>query len=335
LWIIIISMASRLRNALDKLSEEGLECGIVLKPENIYYLTDFFPTTTAALLLREDPLLIVSKMDQRLAEAAKVEFKAVEKFTQEFNLKYSKIGVEKKFASIEFYEKHLKGKEVRDLGFIEELRKFKEKEEIKKMKRAARITEMVMKMAAGELIGKKERDVAALAEYKLKEKASLAFDAIVAAGENSAVPHHTPGDKKIKAGEVVILDIGARVEHYNADISRTFCLDSEPELYPIALEAQKAAIRECHAGNEVKKADAAAREVFREYGCEEYFLHSTGHGIGLEVHEPPRLSKDVEGRFEKGMVVTVEPGIYKEYGIRIEDMVLVGKKAKLLTKLRK
>lgn len=328
-------MRRRLERALDAMKEHGLECGIVLKPENIYYLANFYPTAMAALLLKEEPLLIVSKMDSGLAEAAKVEFKAVEKFEAEFNLEYDKIGVEKKYASIEFYEKHLKGKEVHNLEFIEEMRKYKEKEEIKKMKRAARITEEVMKSAADELIGKKERDVAALAEYKIKEKAELAFDAIVAAGENSAVPHHTPGDKKIRARDVVILDMGAQVEHYNADVTRTFCLGSEPELYSIALEAQKAAIQECYAGNEVRNADLAAREVLREYGWEEYFLHSTGHGIGLEVHEPPRLTKDAKGRFEKDMVVTVEPGIYKEYGVRIEDMVLVRKRPVLLTKLRK
>jgi len=320
---------------LDKLSEKVLEYGIVLKPENIYYLTGFFPTTKAALLLKEEPLLLVSKMDQRFAETSTVEFKAVEKFEVEFNLKCSKIGVEKKFVSIEFYEKHLKGKEVHDLGFIEEMRKHKEKGEIKKMKRAARITEEVMKSVAGELVGKEEREIASLAEFKIKEKAELAFNAIVAAEENSAIPHYTPGDKKINAGEVVIIDMGAQAEHYNADVTRTLCLGNEPEFYPIVLEAQRVAIKECYAGNEMKNADLAAREVLREYGCEEYFLHSTGHGIGLEVHEPPRLYKEATGRFEEGMVITVEPGIYKDYGIRIEDMVLVGKKAKLLTKLEK
>lgn len=325
---------SRLNIALDKLGGAELECGIVLKPENIYYLTGFYPTTMAALLLREEPLLLVSKMDQRLAEAAIVEFKAVEKFEPEFNLNYGKIGVEKKYAPIEFYEKHLRGKEVHELGFIEDMRKHKDEKEIRKMKKAARITEGAIKSVAEEMRGKKEKELAALAECRIKEKAKLAFDAIVAAGENSAIPHHTPGDKKI-GSEVVILDMGARVEHYNSDITRTFCLKGEAELYPITLEAQRAAIRECRAGNEIKNADLAAREVLREYGCEEYFLHSTGHGLGLEVHEPPRLTKDSEGVFEEGMVVTVEPGIYKDYGVRIEDMVLVGKKAKLLTKLEK
>jgi Xaa-Pro dipeptidase len=324
----------RLERALDALRELGLGCGLVVKPENIYYLTGFYPTTKAALVLKEEPLLLVSRMDSRLAEEAEVEYLAVEKIEAELDLEYDRIGIEKNFIPIEFYEKHLKGKEVHDLSFIEEMRKHKEREEITRIKKAARIAQEVMKGIAGEMLEKTERELAALAEYRIKEKARLAFDAIVASGVNSAVPHHTPGDKKI-TGEVVILDMGAQVEHYNSDVTRTYFFDEEPELYSVALEAQKAAVKECFAGNEVRKPDLAAREVLREYGCEEYFLHSSGHGIGLEVHEPPRLTRDAEERFEEGMVVTVEPGIYKEYGIRIEDMVLVKKRPVLLTKAGK
>lgn len=319
----------RLEKALEALGERNLGCGLVVKPENIYYLTGFYPTAEAILLLREEPLLLVSRMDSRLAEAAGVEYKAVEKIEAELDLGYDRIGVEKDFISLEFYEKHLGGKEVQDLGFIQDMRRRKEKEEIKRMKEAARITLEVMGGIAEEMHGKTERELAALAEYRIKKKARPAFDVIVAAGRNSAVPHHPPGDEKIRGA--VLLDMGAQVEHYNSDVTRTYFSEGEPELYSIVLEAQRAAVRECFAGNEVRKADLAAREVLREYGCEEYLLHSIGHGIGLEVHEPPRLVRDAEECFEEGMVVTVEPGVYREYGVRIEDMVLVKKRPVLLT----
>tara|TARA_B100002003_G_C14146517_1_gene551304 strand:+ start:1098 stop:2084 length:987 start_codon:yes stop_codon:yes gene_type:complete len=327
-------MTSRINIALNKLNSKGIECGILLKPENIYYLTDFFPTSKAALILKENPILLVSRMDYQLAEESEVEVEVTENFGDKLNLKVKKVAVEKKYASIEFCEKHLKDKKIYDLNFIQEMRKLKDKGEIKTIKRAARITEGVIKTVEGELNGKLEREIAALAEYKIREKTELAFNAIVASDENSAIPHHQPGGKKI-TGKVIILDIGAKVNGYHSDITRTFFLDKEPELYPIVLEAQKAGIKECYAGNNVKNVDLATRKVIREHGYEDYFLHSTGHGIGLEIHEPPILHKKIDGTLEKGMVVTVEPGIYKDYGVRMEDMILVGSKAKLLTRMKK
>jgi Xaa-Pro dipeptidase len=324
-------MAGRLERALDALENLNLDCGILFKPENIYYLTDYYPTARAALILRDAPLLVVSKMDAHLAEASEVEFKAAEKINKELPLGVKRIGVEKNYLSLEFYERHLKGKEVYNLGFIDEMRSRKDRGEIARIKKAAQITSRVIKEASEGRIGKEERELAAQVEYMIKKRAELAFNAIVAAGENSAIPHHTPGARRILWDDVVILDIGARVEHYNADLTRTILPEREDEIYEAALEAQKAGIKECYAGNEVKKADLAVRRVLREYGYEKFFLHSTGHGVGLEIHELPRLTKEAEGRFEEGMVVTVEPGIYREYGVRIEDLVLVTKKPVLLS----
>lgn len=313
------------------LSRLGLECGIVLKPENIFYLTGYYPTARAALVLRDDPLLIVSKMDARLAEDARVEYLAVEKVYEKIPLKGDKIGVEKEHLSLEFYEKYLRGKELHNMGFIERMRRTKDEGEVRLIRRAARITEDAILETMDEMAGRKEREIAALAEYRIRRRAELAFDAIVAAGENSAVPHHAPGDRVVREGEVVILDAGARVERYNADLTRTLVPDGDP-MFEAALEAQRAAVRECRAGNELRNADRAAREVLREYGYEELFVHSTGHGVGLEVHEYPRLTKDAKGKFQEGMVVTVEPGIYGDYGIRIEDLVLVKKRPVFLSR---
>ncbi len=316
---------------MEALRGQGLECGIVLKPENIYYLTGYYPTAKAALMLMEDPQLIVTKMDASLAETTEVEYLAVEKVYEALPLKGERIGVEKEHLSLEFYEKYLRGKELHDMGFIEKMRRVKDDDEIRLIKKAVRITRKAILEAMDDLAGKKEREIAAQTEYMIRRRAALAFDAIVASGGNSSVPHHTPGDRVVQEGDVVILDAGARVEHYNADMTRTRVPDDGP-VYEAAIDAQRAAVKECRAGNELKNADRAARDVLREYGYEELFIHSTGHGVGLEVHEYPRLTKDAAGKFQEGMVVTVEPGIYGKYGVRIEDLVLVKKRPVILSR---
>lgn len=325
-------MTRRLERAVGALGGLDIECGIVFKPEHIYYLTGYYPTAKAALVLRDNPLLLVSKMDARLAEAAGIEYRAIDRLHGALPLQAEKIGVEKKYVSLEFYEKYLKGKKVLDLGFIEKMRRVKDKDEIRRIRKASRITRDVIKKISEDMVGKKERELAAEAEYMIRLQGELAFNAIVASGENSAVPHHTPGSRRIRSEDAVIIDIGARVEYYNADLTRTFVSQDTDELYEATREAQRAAIRECFAGNEIRKADRAARSVLREYGYEEFFLHSTGHGVGLEVHEYPQLSKDAKGEFEKDMVITVEPGVYREYGIRVEDLVLVKKRPVLLSR---
>jgi Xaa-Pro dipeptidase len=130
------------------------------------------------------------------------------------------------------------------------------------------------------------------------------------------------------------VDAGAKFKNYNCDVCRTYCQGKTEQfrkIYEAVLEAQKAGISECYPGNKIKKADEAVRKVLRKHGYEEFFLHSSGHGIGLEVHEEPRIKKNAEGIFKKGMVVTIEPGVYKGLGVRMEDVILVDKKPRVLT----
>jgi Xaa-Pro aminopeptidase len=213
------------------------------------------------------------------------------------------------------------------------MRARKDKNEIKNIKKAIRITE--------EALGKIEFNhseiaVAASIEHHIRKRGQLAFEAIVAGGANSAVPHHTSSDTQISMP--VIVDAGARVDHYNADITRTYLSsenESVQEVYYAVKEAQKAGIKECYHGNDIKRADLAVRNVLREYGYLKDFLHSTGHGIGLSVHEEPRISREATGTFKEGMVVTIEPGVYRDFGVRIEDIVLIGRKPKVLSRLSK
>ncbi|MEE8167387.1 MAG: Xaa-Pro peptidase family protein [Candidatus Hydrothermarchaeales archaeon] len=328
-------MASRLDDALHRLSEKDLKCGIVLKPENIFYLTGFFPSATSALLLKDEPTLLVSRMDAAPAEASLVKFKVVEKVGSEIKrLRYKGMGVEKNFTSFGFIEKNLKGKKIHNLDFIEDMRKIKGKKEVDTTKKAIKIAEDAARGVESEMEGKTEREVAASLEYSIRKHAQVAFEAIVASGRNSSVPHHSPTEAAISAP--VIIDVGAKVDYYNSDLSRTFTMGSPSnvlEVYEAVSEAQKAGIKECYDGNDVKAADLAVRGVLDEYNLEEYFLHSSGHGMGLEVHEEPRISKDSKEKFREGMVVTIEPGVYKEFGVRIEDVVLVGKQPRVLTSL--
>ncbi|NOZ58688.1 MAG: M24 family metallopeptidase [Euryarchaeota archaeon] len=328
----------RLERAIEELKRRRVGVGIVLKPQNIYYLTGFYPTAFAVLLLEDEPSLLVSPMDEALASRSGVEVEVVRSFRRRLRrIGGRRVGIEKGYASFEFWERYLRGRQVVSLGFIEEMRMVKDGEELRRIRASARVAEKVLGEVEALLDSvRSERELAARAEYLLRREAGSAFEVIVASGKNSSIPHHTP------AGELdtscVIVDLGARVEHYASDITRTFSLSGGgvfPELYEAVLEAQRAAIERCVAGATAGDVDRAAREVLREYRLERHFLHSTGHGIGLEVHEAPRLSRGSRMVLREGMVVTVEPGVYRELGVRVEDMVLIGKRPKLITSYRK
>ncbi|MFQ5815276.1 MAG: M24 family metallopeptidase [Candidatus Hydrothermarchaeaceae archaeon] len=328
-------MARRLELVLERLIRRGLRCGIVLKPENIYYLTGYYPSSASALVISDEPILLVSKMDRESVSDANLGYKIVTRLDKELKkLAYKKIAIEKNFISVKFLEKNLKNKKVYDLNFLDEMRRVKDRNEIKSIEKAVMLTEE----AFGKLeLDHSEIDASASLEYNMRKKGQLAFEAIVAGGANSAVPHHISRDTPISMP--VIVDAGARVERYNADITRTFLSsgnDKEVQVvYDAVKEAQLAGINECRHGNEIKRVDIAVRAVLKKYGFEKDFLHSSGHGIGLSVHEEPRLSRDARGTFQEGMVVTVEPGVYRNFGVRIEDVVLVGKRPKVLSKLAK
>jgi Xaa-Pro dipeptidase len=323
----------RIEVALEHLEEEGMECALVSQPENIYYLTGFFPHANSLLVLGPEPVLLLSKMDSTREITSSVDYEVLEDFKDRLKaIKAKRIGVEKGHLSMAFSEKHLREKDVEDLKFLEGMRAVKDRGEIKRIKKAIDVTERALSHV---FLKGTEKGAALTIEGNIKGEAWTAFDPIVASGANSAVPHHRPEDVRIDPP--VIVDLGARVDHYCADMTRTFLLDA-PEMverYEAVLEAQKAGIDQVRAGNDIKAVDEAVKSVLAEYGYKEDFIHSSGHGVGLEVHESPALSGKVEGTFEKGMVVSVEPGVYGDFGIRIEDMVLVGKRPKLLTSFKR
>jgi Xaa-Pro aminopeptidase len=177
-----------------------------------------------------------------------------------------------------------------------------------------------------------ERDLAAEIEYRMRKKGAdgAAFETIVASGKRSAHPHARASSKALEECELVIFDLGAILAGYAADMTRTVFL-GEPtrrvrKLYSGVLEAQAEAVRTVRERVTAGKVDSSARRVLAREGVARYFTHSTGHGVGLEIHERPRLGKGERTRLRAGSVVTVEPGVYVQGlgGIRIEDTVLVG-----------
>ena len=176
-----------------------------------------------------------------------------------------------------------------------------------------------------------EMDLAAEIEYRMRRLGAErpSFETIVAAGERSALPHARPTSKAIGTDHLLLIDMGSSVAGYASDMTRTFAVGKlnvkSRRMYRAVLESQLAAIDAIKPGVSCGSVDGAARKVLRGYGLDQYFVHSTGHGLGLEIHEPPRVGRKDQTKLEAGMVITIEPGIYEAGvgGIRIEDTVVV------------
>jgi Xaa-Pro aminopeptidase len=229
-----------------------------------------------------------------------------------------------------------------DSGFLRELRKVKDENEIKLMRKAGELTSEGMRVAREVIAaGMKEYEVAAEIEYAMRKQGSYgtAFETIVASGSCSAFPHGGCSDREIRKGDLVVVDIGATYKFYRSDMTRTFVVgmpsEKQKKLYQIVKTAQDKAFEALKPNVKAKDVDATARKVIADAGYGEFFVHSLGHGVGLEVHEAPILSPESKDALAAGNVVTVEPGIYLVGygGIRIEDTMLVQRSgAEKLTK---
>ena len=214
---------------------------------------------------------------------------------------------------------------------VEQLRAVKEPEELERIAAAAELTDGVYGWALERgLKGHTERDVARACEARLRELgAEPSFPPIVATAENGALPHAEPGERAIGSGELVVFDMGALLDGYCSDCTRTFATgdpgDEAREVYELVRRAQRASLEAVRPGASGKEVDAVAREMISEAGHGDRFGHGLGHGVGLEVHEGPRLATTSEDELAEGNVVTVEPGVYLpgRFGVRIEDLVVV------------
>lgn len=223
---------------------------------------------------------------------------------------------------------------VRAPGLVEEQRMVKDDAEIEALRMACAAADRALAdliTQGGLAPGRTEREVARELETRMLDygAAGPSFDTIVAAGANSAIPHHRPTDVELAVGDLVKIDFGALVDGYHSDMTRTFVLgapaDWQRELYELVAAAQAAGRSALRPGALVADVDAAARGVVEAAGHGDDFLHGLGHGVGLEIHEAPSLAKTGEGRLSAGMAVTVEPGVYLsgKGGVRIEDTLVV------------
>ena len=217
-------------------------------------------------------------------------------------------------------------------GVVESLRMVKSSDELATIRASVQLNSAALEHALEKFSpSMTEVDLAAEINYRVRLLGAdgTAFDTIVASGERTALPHAHPTDHPISTNELLLIDMGATVSGYASDMTRTYAvgkLDAKSRrIYRAVLESQLAAIDAIKPGVTCAAVDRAARKVLRGYGVEKFFIHSTGHGLGLEIHERPRVGRKDMTRLEEGMAITIEPGVYQEGvgGVRIEDTVAV------------
>jgi Xaa-Pro aminopeptidase len=322
------------------LGARGLDQLLVTDLTNVRYLTGFTGTNGACICGASTRVFLT---DFRYTERAEAEVDEWETVTVSADWLggvaerlSGQVGFEDDHMSVRMFEK-LKGKagEGTELvaagGEVEKLRRVKDPDELRAIREASKLADEAWRWAIERgLRGRSERDVALATEAKIRELGGEpSFPAIVAAGPNGALPHAEPGEREIGAGELVVFDMGAKLDGYCSDGTRTFATgdpgENGREVYEAVLRAQLAALGAIEAGPNGHEIDKIARDVISKAGYGEAFGHALGHGVGLEVHEGPRLAQKSDDVLADGEVVTVEPGIYLagELGVRIEDFVVV------------
>lgn len=332
----------KLRSNFSTLGIDGM---LITSPFNRRFISNFTGTAGVVLISADQAQFIT---DFRYVEQASKQCEGFEivKFSssipQEVSQQAKKLGIQKlgyeedflTVSTFKAYDKELEAELVPVTGVIEKLRLIKTDAEIKILKVAADIADAAFKHILDFLRpGKTELEVSNELEFFMRRAGatSSSFDTIVASGHRSALPHGVASDKVIEAGDFVTMDYGAYYNGYVSDITRTVAV-GEPdrklkEIYDIVLEAQARGMAGYKPGITGKEADALTRDYITEKGYSEYYGHSAGHGIGLEIHEGPALSVKSDIVLEPGMVVTCEPGIYIPGlgGVRIEDDTLITK----------
>lgn len=313
----------------------GIDILIIDNPVDLYYLTGQELSTGRLFIQEKEAELYV---DGRYFEACKKEaplpVKLYEKETAYPTFGGKKIGFDSQYTTFEAYEKLsvLKGKRIPLSNPTKRLRQIKESEEIALLRKAADLGSRGFDFILSLLQeGITEEDLSVELELFWRKSGGekVAFNPLIAFGKNSAYPHYHSRKNPLKRGDIVLIDIGVVVDHYHSDMTRVISF-GEPdktlaEIYQIVRESQLAALELCKPGTPIEEIDKAARNYIEEKGYGPYFLHSLGHGVGLEIHEAPWIRKSGEGILEEGMVITIEPGIYLAGtgGVRLEDTIAI------------
>ncbi|OPY84427.1 MAG: putative peptidase [Syntrophus sp. PtaU1.Bin208] len=323
---------------------------------NIRYLTGFSGSDGVLVIRPQSAILLV---DGRYVTQAQEEAKGTDLYHYQDKVAGIEavlepkdgdmIGFEASAVSYEFYQKladRFRKERLKPLSEeLNDLRAVKDDDEISCLRRAAELSGGVLESVSRMILpGISERDLALEIDFGAKRAGAekMAFETIVASGVNAALPHAKPGRKILEYGDLIVVDYGVVSEGYCSDETCTFCLgfadDRKREIYARVKEAHDQALEAIRPGVPCSRIDQIARSCLAKYGLDGYFTHGTGHGVGLEVHEAPRIAKNSDAILVEGMVVTIEPGVYipGQWGIRIEDTVLVRENgADILTKMPK
>ncbi len=324
------------------------DAALIISGENRRYFTGFVSSAGYLLVTRKNAFLF---MDFRYAEAAKAQVSGCEVIPfNDFGKEFTDVIRREEIRTLLYEGSAFTLNEAARIDklleqcgasgirseesdrCISKLRIIKTAQEIEKIIKAQRIAEQALQDTL-RLIreGVAERDLALELEYRMRKLGAdgISFDLITIAGQKTSMPHGVPGDNRIKPGDFITFDIGALYQGYHSDMTRTyaygFVSDKQKRIYSVVRQAQQLALDSVKAGVKCCDVDKAAREYIYHAGFEGCFGHSTGHGVGLEIHEQPFVSSKNETVLQSGMVITVEPGIYLpgEFGVRIEDMVSV------------
>lgn len=346
--------AVRLQKLRERMAQRQVEALLVTNAVNRIYLSGFTGSSGFLLITGERAVLFSDfrYRTQAPAQAPAFEFvehgqnpvEAVKDLAAQAGIRRLHFEAhDVRFEAYKTYKEQLDGIafEPAPEKLVEELRMIKDEGELAVMREAAELADRTFQHVLGLLKpGVSEREIAMEIEFFMRRHGatSSSFDTIVASGERSALPHGVASERKLGQGELITLDFGAYYKGYCSDLTRTVMLgkptDKHREIYEIVLEAQLSVLERIRPGMTGREADAIAREIIRRRGYGELFGHGTGHGLGMEIHEEPRLSLSGDRVLEPGMTVTVEPGIYIPGfgGVRIEDdIVLTSGGAEILT----
>ncbi len=347
----------KLKKVREKLYKLKIDAILINHLPNIRYLTGFSGSSALCLVSKTDAILIT---DFRYKEQVKIQVKHFKKFisigktffeiAREKNIfnGLEKVGFESEHLPFSTF-KELRGKFknikfIPTKDFIEEISSVKTQSEIENIKQAIKISEKVFNEILNIIKpGVAEIDIAAEISYLHRKFGAErdAFEIIVASGWRSALPHGVASEKKLKKGELVVIDFGCVYNGYHSDITRTIAIgkisNEKKKIYQIVLDAQTIAIENAKAGLKANELDSIARNYIKQKGYGRFFGHSLGHGIGTEIHTLPRISPKSTYILKNGNVITIEPGIYIPNlgGVRIEDDILINSTVEVLTSLPK
>ncbi|MEV4798870.1 Xaa-Pro peptidase family protein [Nonomuraea sp. NPDC049421] len=330
--------AARRARLAESLAGHEVHALLVTSPVNVRYLTGLV-SSNAAVLVGADGGAVLATDNRYIGAARALDLPVVEAADVAARLLTPSpgaqegtrgVGIEAACMSVATYLRL--GEGLVPLGpVVERLRAVKDEQELDLIRTACAITDQAFADVAPRIApGMTEREPARLLEQRMAELGAdkPAFDTIVAAGENGAVPHHSPTGRELRAGDLVTIDFGARYQGYHADMTRTVSLGPpaawQRELYDLVAEAQRAGRHALTPGAGAREVDSAARSVVARAGHGEHFRHGLGHGVGLEIHEEPFLGPSRTGRLEDRVPITVEPGVYlpDRGGVRIEDTLV-------------